>query len=163
MLKKKLRSWLAYMNRKVIVPMKREYKDPFYLARSNAVGIGLAFAPFPGQIPVVLAVWIIARKLKWRFSLSISIAWTFISNVFTNLPLFYLYYKTGAFLCGSPAGVSYDELAAVFHQDMFDGMRYMVTELGRNILAGSCFYMMLGAVFGYALGRFTVKIKKQPA
>lgn len=148
------------MNRKVIAPMKREYKTSSYLARSNAIGIGLAFAPFPGQVPVVLAVWIIARKFKWRFSLGISIAWTFISNVFTNMPLFYLYYKTGAFLCGSQTGLSYDGLAAVFDQGMFDGVRYMVTELGRNILAGSCFYMTAGAVFGYALGRFTVKIKK---
>ena len=144
----KLSSWLSYMHKKVIVPMRRSHKNPTYLVRSNAIGMGLAFAPFPGQVPVVLALWILLRRSKYRFSLAISVAWTFISNVFTNLPLFYLYYLTGAFFRQDNVAFSYAELKELFANGIFQA----AGQMGMNILYGSLFYMLIFGALGYYLG-----------
>ena len=128
--------------------MSRSYKNPAYLARSNAIGMGLAFAPFPGQVPVVLALWMLLRRTKYRFSLAISVAWTFISNVFTNLPLFYLYYLTGAYFRQDETAFSYAELKELFANGIFQA----AGEIGVNILYGSLLYMLVFGAFGYYLG-----------
>lgn len=145
---RQLKNWLAYMRKKVIEPMRRCYKNPAYLARSNAIGMGLAFAPFPGQVPVVLALWVLLRRTKYRFSLAISVAWTFISNVFTNLPLFYLYYLTGAYLRQDETAFSYTELKELFANGIFQA----AGQIGVNILYGSLLYMLIFAALGYYLG-----------
>ena len=145
---RQLKNWLAYMRKKVIEPMRRSYKNPAYLARSNAIGMGLAFAPFPGQVPVVLALWVLLRRTKYRFSLAISVAWTFISNVFTNLPLFYLYYLTGAYIRQDETAFSYAELKELFANGIFQA----AGQIGVNILCGSLLYMLIFGVLGYYLG-----------
>lgn len=150
--KDKIAIWKAYLDKKLIRPMMRQYSNPQYLARSTAVGMGLAFSPIPGQIPVVIALWIIARKLKLRFSLAIAIAWTFISNVFTNLPLFYLYYITGEWIRDAKDAMSYDELKNIFDEGMFNGIKYMLSELGLSIFLGSFLYMLMFGILGYGLG-----------
>lgn len=132
--------------------MKRQYKSPNYLARSTAWGMGLAFAPFPGQIPLVTALWLVARKSKWRFSLPISIAWTFISNVFTNLPLFYMYYITGDWIINQQSPMAYSELKAIFNDGIIDNLAYVLTKLGYGIIIGSIVYMLTFATIGYLLG-----------
>lgn len=128
--------------------MSRSYKNPAYLARSNAIGLGLAFAPFPGQVPVVFALWLLLRRTKYRFSLAISVAWTFISNVFTNLPLFYLYYMTGAYLSQDETAFSYTELKELFATGIFQA----AGQIGLNILCGSLLYMLIFGALGYYLG-----------
>lgn len=153
----KLQRWLGFLHKKVVLPMRRQHKNPSYLARSNAIGISLAFAPFPGQVPVVVALWMLARRFKWRFSLGISLAWTFISNVFTNLPLFYLYYLTGNMLCGNQRTIQYADIQNVFSQRLVDAMRFLATELGIKILLGSLVYMLIGGIFGYCLGYWAAR------
>lgn len=147
------------MHKKIVRPMKREYKSPAYLARSNAIGLGLAFAPFPGQVPVVAALWVLTRRMKWRFSLGISLAWTFVSNFFTNLPLFYLYYLTGVWLRGHSKTVSYADLQTVFNEGMFEGIQFLMSELGLSILVGSLVFMIAGGAVGYALGYWTARVR----
>lgn len=149
---RKLQNILNYWNKKLIRPMKRQYRDPRYLARATSIGMGLAFAPFPGQVPVVAAIWVLARKFKWRFSLVVSLAWTFISNVFTNLPLFYLYYLTGSFLRGSGSVLSYESIRAMFDAGLFSGIKDMATELGMSIVLGSLLFMVVFGVAGYFFG-----------
>lgn len=148
----KMKNWWRYLDKKLFRPMMRQHKNPSYLARSTAVGMALAFSPFPGQIPVVSALWLLFRKFKWRFSLAIAIAWTFISNMFTNLPLFYLYYKTGDLILDRESRMSYKELGGIFEDGMFDGIRYMISELGGSIFIGSLFFMIVFGFLGYAIG-----------
>lgn len=143
----KLQNWLLYMKKKVWLPMQRKHKTPHYLARSNAVGMSLAFAPFPGQIPVVFALWMICKRTNFRFSLSISVAWTFISNVFTNLPLFYLYYITGNLLLGTGNNLSYNQWQNMFGQNFGEAIKI----LGSRFLLGSFFYMVIFGCLGYFL------------
>jgi len=59
------------------------------------------------QMPIVFANWIIARKLfNWDFHLVNGLAWTWISNIFTLLPLYYLFFLTGQVMLGR-----FDDLA----------------------------------------------------
>lgn len=162
-MKEQIKIWLDYFEKKLIRPMSRSYTNPNYLARSCAVGMGLAFSPFPGQMPVVLAIWVVARKFKWRFSLMISLAWTFISNVFTNLPLFYLYYRTGDYLRGGSEVLSYQGLKMMFTDGFWLGLKGMATELGCDILLGSFLFMIIFAFVGYFLGYYlATRHKKIP-
>ena len=66
------------------------------------LGVAWAMTPTVGiQMPIVLASWIIARKLfNWDFSLVNGLAWTWLSNVFTLLPLYYVFFLTGQLLLG---------------------------------------------------------------
>lgn len=162
-MKDEIKTWWNYFEKKLIRPMSRSYANPNYLAIACAVGMGMAFAPFPGQIPVVIVIWGIARKLKLRFSLMISLAWTFISNVFTNLPLFYLYYRTGDYFLRGKKELSYQGLKDMFSDGIGLGLKGMVTELGYAILLGSFLFMVVFTFIGYFIGYYVAtKHKKIP-
>ena len=117
---------------KLQTQLRLSYQNPHFLARSNMIGMSLAFAPFPGQVPVVAALWLLLRRSKWRFSLTL----------FTNLPLFYLYYLTGNFLRGITDPLPYSQITLQTFKD----------NLGVNFLLGSLFYMILFAFIGYGSG-----------
>ncbi len=129
--------------------LNRQYKDPKYIARASLVGISMAFAPFPMQSPVIVALWLIAKKLKLKFSLIVAIAWSFISNIFTNIPLFYLYYITGNFLIGEPSQIAYNNI------DLKS-----INQLGVSFLLGSVFYMICFGTIGYFISLKITKTKQ---
>lgn len=156
----RLKKWWTFIDRKLVKAMQRSHKDPRYIARATMIGLGSAFAPFPVQMPVVFAIWVIGRKLKWRFSLMVGLAWTFASNTFTNLPIIYMFYITGAFLRGHESNMSYNSIASKFHDGMLSGIRDMLSEYGLSIVIGSLPYMVFFAIFGYWLG-YTISVRSQ--
>lgn len=86
---------------RVIVPLFRSPHPPEYTARGVAIGMFWGLTPLVGtQSVIVGALWVVARRLRWEFSLIQGLAWTWISNVFTMLPMYYLFYLTGMFLLG---------------------------------------------------------------
>ncbi len=86
---------------RLIVPLKRSVQDPVFLARGVLVGMMWAMTPLIGiQMTTVLITWIIAQKLKWSFSLPIAIAFTWVTNVFTMVPVYYVFYVTGKLMMG---------------------------------------------------------------
>ena len=129
--------------------LKRQYKDPKYIARANLVGIGMAFAPFPGQTPVIIALWLLSKKLHLKFSLITAIAWSFISNIFTNIPLFYLYYVTGNFILQKPNTIDFKNIN-------FE----TINQLGTSFFLGSIFYMTIFGTLGYFIGLCILRKKK---
>ena len=82
---------------RLVIPLKRSRHEPEHTARGVMIGVGWAMTPTVGvQMPIVFAHWIIARKLfNWDFHLVNGLAWTWLSNVFTLLPLYYLFFLTG--------------------------------------------------------------------
>lgn len=88
---------------RLIVPLKRSQKPPEYTARGVLIGVMWAMTPLVGiQMTTVLITWIVARKLfKWDFSLPIAAAWTWLTNVFTMGPIYYVFYLTGKLMMGS--------------------------------------------------------------
>lgn len=89
---------------RIIVPLKRSMHAPEHTARGVAVGLIWAFTPTVGiQMGLVFITWLISRKLfRWDFSVIIGMAWTWVTNVVTMVPIYYVFYLTGQVLIGRP-------------------------------------------------------------
>lgn len=99
------------------IPMIRNRQPVHIVARGVMVGMIWAMTPFFGiHMALVLGTWLVSRRLfNWDFSLVNGLAWTWVTNVFTILPAFYLFYVTGQILLGQfsdPLG--YDMFKSVF-------------------------------------------------
>ena len=90
------------LNLKLIVPLKRSPHPPEYTARGVLVGMMWAMTPLVGiQMTTVLFTWIGAKKIfKWNFSLPVALAYTWVTNVFTMWPIYYVFYATGKIMMG---------------------------------------------------------------
>ncbi len=87
---------------RLVIPLKRSRHAPEHTARGVMIGVAWAMTPTVGfQMPLVFANWIIARKLfNWDFNLVNALAWTWLSNIFTLPPLYYLFFISGQFMLG---------------------------------------------------------------
>ena len=87
---------------RLVVPIKRSPHPPEHTARAVMFGVFWAMTPLVGvQMYLVFFTWLACRRSeKLNFSLIIGLAWTWISNVFTMWPLYYVFYVTGKFLLG---------------------------------------------------------------
>ena len=63
----------------------------------------LAMTPTIGiQMFMIAGTWLFLTKvIKWEFSLIAGLGWTWTSNVFTMIPLYYLFYITGQIMLGN--------------------------------------------------------------
>ena len=64
---------------------------------------------------LVFITWIIWKKLSSKgFSLTLALAWTWVTNVFTLAPVYYVFYITGQLLRGHFEDISgYDNLHSI--------------------------------------------------
>lgn len=111
--------WLSRIGRlvryRLHIPMIRSRHSPEYTARGVMVGMFWAMLPLVGiQMAFVLATWVIARKVfNWDFSLVNGLAWTWVTNVVTVIPAYYLFYVTGLWLMGNSEALGdYETFAA---------------------------------------------------
>ena len=87
---------------RLVVPLKRSVHSPEHVARGVSIGIAWALTPTVGiQMVFCFGTWVIARRLfNWDFSLIISLAWTWLTNVLTLVPSYYLFFVTGQLMLG---------------------------------------------------------------
>jgi len=79
----------------LIVPIRRARDDPTLIARGVFIGLLLGMTPTVGlQMYLIFAVWVITRAF-WNFNVILAIAWSWLSNPFTMVPLYYTFYLTG--------------------------------------------------------------------
>lgn len=162
-IKNLFRNLYRYCYMKLIIPMKRERHNPQYIAWGTAVGLFCGFTPIVWQMNVVFIIWFIARLFKFHFSLPIGLAWTWVSNSFTNLPLFYLYYITGSIMLGQEIG-GYDEFMGFFQNGIIEGIKQTFIFWGKPILFGSFVYMILFSVAGYFISyKYACKLRDKYA
>lgn len=82
---------------RLLVPLKRSQHPPEYTARGAAIGLAVALTPTVGiQLVTVFALW---GLLRWfpraDFNLVVALAWVWVTNVLTMLPIYYVFYVTG--------------------------------------------------------------------
>ena len=96
------RRFLRLLNLKLIVPLKRSPHLPEYTARGVLIGMMWAMTPLVGiQMTAVFFTWLFAKKVfKWDFSLPVALAYTWVTNVFTMWPIYYIFYATGKIMMG---------------------------------------------------------------
>ncbi len=88
---------------RLVVPILRGKHSPEYTARGVFVGLFAAMTPTVGvQMPIVLAVWVVTRTLRpsWDFNVIVGMAWTWVTNIFTLAPLYYVFLVTGRMMLG---------------------------------------------------------------
>lgn len=87
---------------KLVIPMIRSKNPPEITARGAMIGMAWAMTPLVGiQMYLVFMTWLLTRKLfKWDFNLPVGLAWTWVTNVFTMPPFYYVFYVTGKIMTG---------------------------------------------------------------
>jgi uncharacterized protein (DUF2062 family) len=87
---------------RLVVPMLRSRQDIDVTARGVGLGVFWAFTPTLGvQTVAILATWTVLRKaFRWDSSLLQTLAWTWLNNPLTIIPIYYLCFVTGHLLLG---------------------------------------------------------------
>ena len=94
---------------RLVIPLLRAKHPPSYTARSVAFGLLVAMTPTVGaQMAIVLALWFVVRFVRpaWNFNVVIAMLWTWITNVFTMAPVYYVFLITGRVMQGGSGGHS---------------------------------------------------------
>lgn len=101
---------------RLIIPVMRAKHPPEYTARGVLIGVAVAMTPTVGvQMPIVAAVWLLARLFRPSLSFNpiLAMAWTWVTNVFTLAPFYYLFLITGELMLGRwGESATYDAFAA---------------------------------------------------
>ncbi len=147
---------------KLVVPIKRSTHPPEHTARAVMVGLFWAMTPLIGvQMYLVFMTWLVARRSpKLEFGLFIGMAWTWVTNVFTMWPIYYVFYITGRVLSGT-----HDEIPGYenfiqhwrgafssgegFFETLLVQVKVIVEEKGLPLAIGSIPYAILSAWLGY--------------
>ncbi len=149
---------------KLIVPLRRGRHSPEYKARGCAVGLFWAFTPLVGiQMALVMMTWALFKPFKrWHFSPVIACAWTWVTNVFTMVPIYYGFYLTGQVIQGRFEDVTgYGTFSRAWNetfmadQSTADAMAaystWIAKEVGLAMAVGSVPYAIGFAWLGYRL------------
>jgi uncharacterized protein (DUF2062 family) len=158
---------------RLVIPLMRSPHTPEYTARGVMVGLFWAFTPLIGvQMYLVFLSWLIARrKPAWDFNLLVGLAWTWVTNVFTLIPTYYLFYVTGQILLGRTDTITgYDHFAHAWQaaleaesytQGFVAYVRTIVSEQGVPMLVGSIPYAFGTAWLGYRWSlKFIITLRK---
>lgn len=162
------RSFLERMGRlsrlKLLIPLKRSPHSAEYAARGVAVGMFWALTPLIGiQMYLCLMTWLLAQQTKnLRFSLVIACAWTWVSNVFTMLPIYYVFYITGQVMVGNWENISGYETFIVsfefafsddvgFWDSILELVALLAREVGVAMGVGCLPYAIIGGWLSYGI------------
>jgi uncharacterized protein (DUF2062 family) len=97
------RSLMRLCRYRLIIPILRGRNPLAHTARGVLVGLLCAMTPLVGiQMAMVASVWAVQRVVapEWRFNVVIAMAWTWITNVFTLPPIYYVFLVTGRLMLG---------------------------------------------------------------
>ena len=154
---------------RLIMPVLRAKHPPEYTARSVFIGLLVAMTPTVGiQMPIVLLVWFAIRytKRQWDFNVIIAMAWTWVTNVFTLGPIYYLFLVSGRMMLGEPGDLSgYSEFIGMLKQTLsadtgfFESLWTYTVDLfriwGAPMFLGSVPWAIASAFIGY---RWSLKL-----
>ena len=165
---------LRFLRYKLLVPMKRSPHPPEYTARGVAWGVFWGMTPLVGvQMPVVTAHWLLFRlHPRTNFHLLQGLAWVWISNVFTMVPMYYSFYVTGQVMLGRLHHVSgYDTFAKLFtfsawQRDSFwetitQYFAYVWEQFGLPLAVGWLPWAMVAGWIGYKVSLRIIRGRRQ--
>ena len=147
---------------RLVIPVLRSVDQPEIVARGVMVGLALGLTPTVGiQLYCVFIVWWLCRYVaKWHFSLIIAMAWSWLSNPITMIPLYYLYYITGRLMLldfdGEQDFESFSRmigehltLEGGIWETIVEVFHFMLEQIGTSILIGFIPYSILLGAGGY--------------
>jgi uncharacterized protein (DUF2062 family) len=110
----RLRRLIRY---RLIIPVFRSPHPPEYTARGVANGVLWGMTPFMGlQTLAMLGTWAGLRHVfRKESSLVQALIWAWVNNPITMIPMYYVFFVTGAWLTGSSSRIGgYDAFVAVW-------------------------------------------------
>lgn len=152
---------LRLANLRLIIPLKRSPHPPDYSARGVMIGLFWAFTPLVGiQMPLIFLNWLVFRMFRGlNFSLIIAMAWTWVTNVFTLWPVYYVFYVTGGFFIGRGGDViTYADFVAAWQdtlagddwlESVWETLQALAYERGLPLAIGWIPYAFGSAALGY--------------
>jgi uncharacterized protein (DUF2062 family) len=153
--------------------MIRSRQPPENTARSVAVGLLWAFTPTFGiQMALTCVHWYIARTFFNKdFNVVVAMAWTWVTNIFTVVPTYYLFFLIGQLLLGRWDDLSgYEGFQRFWHTAVGDAgdptsleawetyFSVIVKGWGLALLVGSIPFAAISYVVGY---HWTLRIVKR--
>jgi uncharacterized protein len=108
----------------------------------NTVAFGTAIGLFVGLLPTywVQILFAVVLAFAFRVNLTAAVLGTFVTNLFTTVPIVGLQYKIGIWLIGPPPP----------HEgERYHGALKFILIHGKAYLAGSAITAVLGAILGY--------------
>jgi uncharacterized protein len=161
---------------KLVVPLLRSQHPPEHTARAVMVGLFWAFTPLIGiQMYLVGLTWALGRwHHRFGFNLLIALAWTWVTNVFTMLPIYYVFYIVGQFMLGNlDAATGYDKFVRAWQAALdAEGVvgpliayaEVVATEQALPLVLGSIPFSLGGAWLGYRWSlRYVIQRRKARA
>ena len=152
-----------FIHERFITPIFLSKNPPWFNARG--VGLGLAvglLCPMGLQLPSVTLL-----RLGLKFNVVVALAFSFVSNPFTFVPLYYGYYLFGSLLLGRPASISEDHFAAMiasvggggYFMDSASGFLGLGREILARWLVSAVVFAGVFSVLGYVT-TYWVEVKR---
>ena len=154
---------------RLIEPIMHSKASAEVKARGVAVGLAWSMTPLVGiQMAVVTMTWLFAKKLKWHFSLPLALAWTWVTNVITLVPIYYIFYVVGQFLRGRRDELTGYESISRLIENVFlsdasfwvktkEFIALFVQDWGVSMFLGCIPFIIGGYILGY---RLTMRLEK---
>jgi uncharacterized protein (DUF2062 family) len=170
-----LRRTSAKIRTRLIHPLLHTQHAPEYIARSVMFGLMVALTPTVGaQMPMVFLLWLAVRRFKpeWDFSAVVAMAWTWVTNVATAPPIYYLYIVTGRILMGRWDRVrDYDTFASRLSESLEEDATWfesvwvyavnLVNKFGIPLFVGCVPWVIIGSWLGYRWSRsFIISVRR---
>jgi len=151
------------MRYRLVIPVLRGKHPPEYTARGVLFGLAAAMTPTVGmKMLIVFAIWVLVRAVRpaWDFNLVVGLAWTWVNNVFTAGPIYFVLLVTGRLMMGHwdalPGyGEFRDRLAslletdATWHEALWLSIWRLFEIWGLPMVVGSLPWATLSAWVGY--------------
>lgn len=155
---------LRLLKLRLVVPILRSPHPAEHTARGVAIGTMWAMTPLVGiQMWLVSMTWVFYKKvLKKTFSLPLGLAFTWLTNVFTMVPMYYVFYVTGQILMGHWDSISgYSHLKEIIKQTFMADLSFaekwllffklLLQDWGIAMIVGCLPWMVLGYWLGNKL------------
>lgn len=156
----RLRYMLMY---RLLAPILRSKHPPEYTARGVLFGLLAALTPTVGvQMLIVLGMWALVRTFRpaWDFNLIVGCAWTWVTNIITVPPVYFLFLITGRVMMGQWDDIGgYGEFSGQLsgmlssQLDFFESLWLYTVELfrvwGLPMFVGSIPWAIIGSWAGY--------------
>ncbi len=170
-----LRRATALIRARLIDPLLHTKHTPEYTARGVMFGLMVALTPTVGvQMPIVFLIWLAVRRFRpeWNFNVVVAMAWTWITNVATAPPIYYLYIVTGRTLMGRWDKVrNYETFASRLTESLEEDPTWfesvwvyavnLVNKFGIPLFVGCVPWVILGSWLGYRWSRsFIIGVRR---
>ncbi len=169
-----IRNVRIILRQKLVRPMVCSTNPPEVKARGVAVGMAWAMTPLVGvQMACVGFTWGVAKYFKWRFSLPLALAWTWVTNVITLAPIYYVFYVTGQIFRGHWDNISgFQSLKNIIENVFLSEMCFMeqtkeflalfLKDWGVSMFIGCVPWVIIASYFSYKITlRFEEKLQQR--